>query len=113
MPEIKRESDANNNIFKLYGMLVSIVCDRESAFTSAFYKELFRLQGISFNFSRAYHSQTDGQIKVVNRILEPNLRCFTNLKQKAWAQWLSWVGFFYNQEFSAEWLSFNHQDESI
>ena len=44
-----------DNIFKLHGMPRTIVCDRDSAFTSEFWKEMFRLNGKSFNFSSAYH----------------------------------------------------------
>jgi hypothetical protein len=50
------------NIFKLHGMpksIVCIVCDRDPAFTSYFWTELFRLHGTCFNFSSAYHPQTD------------------------------------------------------
>ncbi len=43
------------NSFKLHGMPKSIVCDRDPAFTSHFWIELFRLQGTSFNFSSVYH----------------------------------------------------------
>lgn len=42
-------------VFKLYGMPKSIVCDRDSTFTSLFWRELFRLQGTIFNFSSTYH----------------------------------------------------------
>jgi hypothetical protein len=42
-------------VFKLHGMPRTIVCDRDSTFTSAFWSELFRLSGTSFNFSSAYH----------------------------------------------------------
>ena len=44
-----------DNIFKLHGIPRTIVCDRDHTFTSAFWKELFRLNGTSFNFSLAYH----------------------------------------------------------
>ena len=42
-------------IFRLHGMPQSIVCDRDVAFTSALWKELFQLQGTHFNFSSSYH----------------------------------------------------------
>lgn len=84
------------NIFKLYGMPKSIVCDRDPAFTSSFWKELFQLQGTQFNFSSSYHPQTDGQTEVVNRTLEMYLRCFTGHRPKEWARWIPWAEYCYN-----------------
>ncbi|KAL4190522.1 hypothetical protein AMTRI_Chr07g25160 [Amborella trichopoda] len=70
----------------------SIVCDRDPVFTSAFWKELFCLQGTIFNFSSAYHPQTDG----VNRTVEMYLRCFLSDKPKEWARWIAWAEYRYN-----------------
>lgn len=52
-------------IFKLHGMPTSIVCDRDNTFTSAFWIELFRIQGVAFNYSSAYHPQIDRQTGVI------------------------------------------------
>lgn len=71
-------------IFRLHGVPQSIICDRDVAFTSAFWKELFLLQGTHFNFTSSYHPQIDGQIEVVNRTLEMYLCCFTGTRPKEW-----------------------------
>ena len=74
----------------------SIVCDRNPTFTSTFWKELFRLNGTSFNFSSSYHPQTDGQTKVVNKTLEMYLHCLTSSQPKEWSRLISWVEYCYN-----------------
>lgn len=50
-----------DHIFKLHGMHQSIVCDWDPTFTSVFWKELFKLQGINSNFNSSYHPQTMGR----------------------------------------------------
>lgn len=54
-------------VFKLHGMPKSIVSDRGVVFTVAFWRELFKLQGIELAMSLAYHPRANGQTEVVNR----------------------------------------------
>lgn len=61
-----------------------------------FWKELFCLNGTSFNFSSSYHPQTYGQSEMVNQTFEMYLRCFTSSRQKEWMKWLSWAEYCYN-----------------
>jgi hypothetical protein len=49
------------NIFKLHGMLQSIVLDKGPTLTSVFWRELFRLQGTTLKLSTSYHPHTDHQ----------------------------------------------------
>ncbi|KAL4192968.1 hypothetical protein AMTRI_Chr06g197020 [Amborella trichopoda] len=85
-----------NHIFRLHRMPCSIVCDRDPTFTIVFWKELFQLNGTSFNFSSAYQPQTNGQSEVVNRTLEMYLKCSRSSQLKNWAKWLTWAEFCYN-----------------
>lgn len=85
-----------DHVFKLQGMPLSIVCDRDPIFTSTFWKELFRLQGIQPKHRSAYHPQTDGQTEVVNRCLENYLQCFVGAQPKDWVKWVSMAEWWYN-----------------
>ena len=47
-------------VFKLHGMPTSIVSDKDPVFTSHFWQELMRLQGVQLAMSLTYHPQLDG-----------------------------------------------------
>jgi hypothetical protein len=59
-----------DKVFNIHGMPHSIVSDRDLAFTSNFWQELFQIQGTELHLSTTYHPHTDGQTKVVNKCLE-------------------------------------------
>lgn len=83
-------------IVRLHGLPTSIISDRDRIFLSIFWRELFKLHGTDLKRSTAYHPQTDGQSKNVNKGLETYLRCFAGGKPKEWAKWLSWEKYSYN-----------------
>jgi len=49
-----------DQIVRLDEIPKSIISDRDKLFISAFWKNLFRLQGTSLCVSSSYHPQTDG-----------------------------------------------------
>lgn len=66
---------------------------------SLFWTELFHLQGMSLKHNTAYHPQTDGQMKVVNRCIKTYLCCFALDKPQQWLRWLPWAEYWYNTSF--------------
>lgn len=62
-----------NKICKLHGLPEAIVSDRDPIFTSAMWKEIFRLTHTELKMSTARHPQTDGQSEWVNQRLEAYL----------------------------------------
>ena len=48
-----------DHVYKLHGNPNTIISDRGPTFTSKFWQELFKLQGVAIHLSSAYHPQTD------------------------------------------------------
>ena len=68
-------------IIWLYGVLVSIVSDRDPRFIAQFYKSLQRAMGTQLRMSAAFHPQTNGQSKRTIQVLKDMLRaCILDLK---------------------------------
>lgn len=84
---------------KLHGLPCSIVSDRDPIFLSNFWTWLFTIQGITLAHSSAYHLQTDGQTKIVNKCVGQYLRCYCGEKPKSWSLWLSIAKWWYNSSY--------------
>ena len=83
-------------MYKLHGLRLSLVSNRDRVFTSKLWQELFSLAGVQLRMSSSYHLQTDGQTERVNQCMETFLRCFVHACPTKWIQWLSLAEFWYN-----------------
>ncbi|GJR60471.1 putative reverse transcriptase domain-containing protein [Tanacetum coccineum] len=84
-----------------HGVPTSIISDRDSLFTSRFWKSLQEAMGTQLDMSTAYHPETDGQSKRTIQTLEDMLRaCIINFGS-SWDRHLLLVKFSYNNSYHA------------
>jgi hypothetical protein len=88
-----------DHIYKLHGLPDSLVFDRDRIFTSAIWRELFKLSDTQLLISSSYHPQTDGQTERLNQCLENYLCCCVHSCPKQWSKWLSMAEFWYNTSY--------------
>ncbi|GJR44696.1 putative reverse transcriptase domain-containing protein [Tanacetum coccineum] len=82
-----------------HGVPVSIISDRDSKFTSHFWKSLNEALGTQLDMSTAYHPQTDGQSERTIQTLEDMLRACVIDFGKGWDRHLPLVEFSYNNSY--------------
>ena len=85
-----------DNIYRLHGMPLSLVSDRDPVFTSIFWQSVFRATGTQLKLSTANHPETDGQTERVNQSIECYLCGFISAYPTHWAKWISLCEFWYN-----------------
>ena len=88
-------------IAKLHGVPKTIVSDKDSKFTSNFWKGLFKGFGTSLKFITTYHLETNGQTKRVNYLIEDMLRIYVMDKPSKSKDYLHLVEFYYNNGYQA------------
>ena len=84
------------DIVRLHGIPCKIILDRDSLFTSSFWRQLQVALGTRLDFSTAYHPQANGQIERVNQILEDMLQMYVKDHQVKWEEYLHLAKFSYN-----------------
>ena len=89
------------HVYRNHGMPKKIVSDRDSRFTSDFWKELMKLVGTKALMSTAYHPQTDGLTERVNRILEDMIRCYCDEFLDDWDDLLVPLELAYNDSYQS------------
>jgi len=87
-----------DNVWKLNGLLESMVSDKGPQFAAELIKELNRMLGIKTRLSIAFHPQMNGQIEQMNQELEQYLWFFVEHRQKNWPEWLVSAEFVVNNK---------------
>ena len=88
-------------VMRLHGIPESIVSDRDTKFTSIFWKELHRLMGSKLLMSTAFHPQTDGATEQANRSIAQILCTIVSNDQKDWLSKCPMVEFSINSSVNA------------
>ncbi|GJX36051.1 reverse transcriptase domain-containing protein [Tanacetum coccineum] len=104
-----KKTDSMEKLTRLYlkeivcrhGVPVSIILDRDSHFTSNFWRSLQKALGTNLDMSTAYHPQTDGQSERTIQTLEDMLRACVIDFGNSWDRHLPLVEFSYNNSYHA------------
>jgi hypothetical protein len=94
--EIYISSIFMKDIFRLHGMPKENISDRDTKFTSNFWKSLFVDFETKLLFSTTYHPQIDQKTERVNQVLEDMMRMHVMHQPKKWEDYLPLVEFAYN-----------------
>ena len=82
-----------DHVYEIHGLPKVIISERNAIFKSRYWNALHGLFGTKLVMSTAFHHQTDGQTKRVDRILEDVLRHYVNPMQDDWDMFLAVVEF--------------------
>ena len=88
-------------VVRLHGIPESIVSDRDTKFTSIFWKELHRLVGSKLLMSTVFHLQTDGATERANRSIAQILCTVVSNDQREWSDKCPMVEFAINSSINA------------
>ena len=87
-----------HNMWKHHGLPHSITSDWGLQFAAEVMQEINKALGITTKLSTSFHSQTDGQIEIVNKEVQKFLQIYCFEKQDQWANWLAIAQFSINSK---------------
>jgi len=88
-------------IVRLHGLADTIVSDRDSKFTSKFWRETHKLLGTKLLMSTSFHPQTDGASERAIRSVAQILRAKVRPDQRDWSEQIPLVEFALNSAISS------------
>jgi hypothetical protein len=80
-------------VARLHGVPKEIVLERDTNFTSNFWKGLFKCFGTNLNLIIGYHRHSDGKIERTNMIIEDILRMYVMDQPSKWKDYIHLVEF--------------------
>ena len=83
-------------VVRVHGLPRVIVSNRDTRFTSHFWREVHRVMGTNLAMSSGFHPHTDGQTKRANWSIEKMLRAYVGKIHNNWDERLGMVEFTYN-----------------
>ena len=90
-----------SNVYRLYGLSRSTICDRDPRFTTDFCRCVFQQLGVKLKFSTSNHPQTDSQSERTNRSIAQLLRSVIDHRQGNWEEMLPICEFAFNNQVQA------------
>ena len=87
-------------VWKLHGWPEVLITDRDTRFTSDFFRSMCKQLGIRQGLSSARHPETDGQTERMNRVLEETIRHYVTPEMDNWDVLLPTAEFAVNNSFS-------------
>src|SRR5690606_1768523 len=91
----------SSEIFKLHGVPISVVSDRDPRINSKFYKAVMNAFQVQLRMSTAFHPQTDGSTERMNRLVNQMMRNLVNVRQDNWSDCLPAIEFAINSHQNA------------
>ena len=85
------------HVWKHYGLLMTIISNRDSIFVSTFWKTLWKQINTRISLSIAFHRQTNGQMEVVNRLVIQILLMYNHKHCQTWDDILPYIQHSYNR----------------
>ena len=85
-----------NNVYRLHGLPRFLIGDRDTRYTSTFFRSLMADLRTTLSLSTAYHPQSDGNTERVHRTIEQILRSFVHEDHYEWLTNLPLAEFAYN-----------------
>jgi hypothetical protein len=85
-----------SHVYRYHGMPRIIISDRDTRFTSGFWRSFCKRLTLDHRYSTAFHPQTDGQTERANRVIEEVIRHFIDGTHKNWEDLLPLIAFAMN-----------------